>query len=274
MEILQSFFDEAETIISENMKKGYYEGEKKESDQITMLEAILNHDEDVYKNVVKDVDYETSSNSVSELQEKLLSLNPEARLRYAGMIAKDLDAKLFNVYCGMRNLDTYGYSIGMFKKSIREYTQDIVEAFGDFDIDLVYYLKQNDGDLEMEFGAYDEYRCEQFVKEQKHDVKEQKHDEKELDKSLLSFFYDDGAIMNKFLSCIKDKKGKTIAIEIKALLDIGKVDFSKQCAFLHSINIDKKQQDGVIRYFRRDYKGKLSSTDENVISAKEHYNNL
>ncbi|MCS2480493.1 hypothetical protein DXB21_22605 [Bacteroides faecis] len=88
---------------------------------------------------------------------------------------------------------------------------------------------------------------------------------------LVDYFYHDESIMQAFLSNVNNKVGKPVAIEIKALCELGKIDFSNMSAFLRSIGIDKSKEDAITRCFRQSSKYYLDSFNQHVIAAKQHY---
>lgn len=88
---------------------------------------------------------------------------------------------------------------------------------------------------------------------------------------LKDYFHSNERIMQTFINRTQNKSGKAVAIEIKALCELGIIDFSNKSSFLRAMGINKSQEDGITRYFRQSSHYCLDSSNENVVAAKKHY---
>lgn len=166
MDILDIFFNEANRIIYDYIQKGAFikNADYEEIDDILILmESVSSKDADKYKNVIDCVDFEYSARCISSLNEKLLSLNTqENRLFFGKIIAKELDARVFNTFSETEFLRSMGYAVRLFERDVNDIICDIVNSFAVFDIDLVSLL-QGKSDYESSFGSYDRFRDEKFI---------------------------------------------------------------------------------------------------------------
>lgn len=305
MEILDIVFTDVSNIISECCKKGSVAGEEPqdinsnaEFSSLDKLERFLfPQNAGLDDNEVEDINYEKVNSCVLMTKEKLLSLNStDNRNSFAKIFAKEFDARISNSFSGMEFVCSLGYKTRYLTRCLNDLIEEIVSSFAIFDIDLIPLL-QEESDFEGILGTYNRFRSEKFNKNSKknsesHKQKKStnkdngddgisnyikinneslKESNRKDNETLIDYFYNNNAIMEKFLLYTKGKTGKPVAIEIKALCELGKIDFSNMSAFLRSIGIDKKKEDAITRCFRSSSKYYLDSHDQYVIAAKQHY---
>lgn len=214
------------------------------------------------KNIIDSSLIWINKESIKFIESKLFVIKDKSnRDIYANTIAQELDAKLCTTFEDISDLEKLGCKGFYIRRDINNYIRDITDLFANFNIDFIKHLQQYK-DFDPEFGCYEVFRNESFKGNNK--------EGNPLNGKLISYFYNNNNTMDQFLANINGKTGKTIAIEMKALQELGKIDLSNMSAFLHLIGIDSNK-DGVIRYFRNTYDNKLSSDDECVASAKNHY---
>lgn len=217
------------------------------------------------KNIIDSFLMSNNKESIKSIESNLFAIKDKSnRDIYGNTIAQELDAKLCTTFEDISELEKLGHETFFIRRDINDYLRDITNLFANFNIDFIKCLQQYN-DFDPKFGCYEAFRSESIKRDDK-----SSEESNPADKELISYFYNDEGTMNEFLSNIRGKTGKAVAIEMKALQELGKIDLSSMTAFLHLIGIDSNK-DGVIRYFRDTYDNHLLPNDKDVASAKKHY---
>lgn len=229
---------------------------------------------------VWDIPY--NSEAFKKLYDGFIEELSDTVLKYSQQTVRVMLESYFSKSANMftNNLDnTFANSLSDIFKNNREDLIEVIELFNEatrmIDI-LINGPETEEGYGITFFGPYDSFKQKALDKASAKESANKFSEDKAIStvqssSGLATYFYNDERIMQAFLTHVNGKVGKPIAVEIKALSALGKIDTSNLSALLRSVGIDSNKKDGVIRYFRDSHQNKLLSTDEAVASAIKHY---